>query len=135
MEIPRGNSREDAKARKQIIGDFYSKWISKHPDKKIWNRSLGAYIHIKYQSVNETKGQASVSYESTCAVLELTEVLENALVFKRKPAKNNDKNQRPYDQMVFLYHKGIRLLVGHQKSTDEYVQYCITAKKKASLGR
>ena len=31
--------------------------------------------------------------------------------------------------MIFLYHDGIRVLVGHQKSTDEYVQYCITAKK------
>ena len=134
MKIPRGNSREDAKTRKQIIGDIYSNWISKHPDKKVWNGSLGAYIHIKYQSQNETKGQASVSYESTCAVLRLTEILLNAIVVKRKPAKTNDKNQRPYDEMVFLYYKGIRLLVGHQKSTDEYVQYCITA-KKASLGR
>ena len=33
-----------------------------------------------------------------------------------------------------MYYNGIRLLVGHQPSKDEYVQYCITA-KKASLGR
>ena len=94
------------------------------------NKSLNALIHIKFQSINETRGQASVSYESTCAVLRLTEILERAVVAKRKPAKRNDKNQRPYDYMVLMYHDGIRLVVGHQKTKDEYVQYCISATKK-----
>lgn len=129
MDIPKGKTREEMKARKHIIGDFYSKWIAEHPDKKIWNESLKAFIHIKFQSINETKGRASISYESTQAVLRLTEVLEKAVVETKKPAKPNDKNQLAYDQMVFLYHDGIRLLVGHQKTTDEFVQYCITAKK------
>ncbi len=129
MKIPVGNSREDNKARKKIIMDFYAQWIAKHPDKKVWNKSLKAYIHIKFQSINETKGHASVSYDSTCAVLKLTEILEKATLEKTKPAKSNDKNQKAYDQMLFLCYNGIRLLVGHQKSTGEYVQYCITAKK------
>lgn len=127
--IPQGNSREDAKTRKRIIGDFYSKWIAKHPDKRIWNYSLRAYIHVKYQSINETKGRASISYESTCAVLQLTKLLKRATVVQRKQSKTNDKNQRSYDQMIILFYKGIRLLVAHQKSSDEYIQYCITAKK------
>lgn len=129
MEIPRGNSREDIQARKLLIKDFYAGWIAEHPDKKVWNKSLGAYIHVKFQSINETSGQASISYESTSAVLTLTDLLEKAVVSKVKPAKTNDRNQKPYDTMTFLYHNGIRLLVGHQKSTNEYVQYCITAKK------
>lgn len=128
MEIPRGTSPEDLKARKQIIADFYAQWNAKHPDKKVWNKSLNDYIHVKYQSLNETKGQASVSYDSTIAVLRLTEILEKAVVAKIKPAKKNDKNQKAFDQMVFMYYHGIRLLVGHQASKDEYVQYCITAK-------
>ena len=37
MEIPLGNSREDNKARKQIIKDFYASWIAEHPEKKVWN--------------------------------------------------------------------------------------------------
>ena len=130
-KIPKGNSREDIKARKQIIGDFYATWIAEHPDKIIWNESLNDYIHVKYQSINETKGQASISYESTCAVLNLTEVLEKAVVIKRKESKTNDKNQKAYDQMIIMSHKGTRLLVGHQSSTNEYVQYCITTKKSA----
>ena len=133
-EIPKGNTREDIKARKQIISDFYAAWCADHPEKRIWNKSLRAYIYVKYQSINETRGQASISYESTKALMDLTEILKNAIVTKRKPTKKNDKNQKAYDQMCFLYHRGIRLIVGYQKSTDEYVQYCIT-KNKASLGR
>ena len=116
MEIPKGNSREDINTQKQIIGDFYAKWNAEHSDKKVWNDSLRAYIHVKYQSINETKGQASISYESTKAVLRLTELLKKATVGKIKRAKPNDKNQKSFDQMVFLYHKGVRLLVGHQAS-------------------
>jgi len=129
MEIPKGNTREDIKARKQIIGDFYAKWIAKHPDKKIWNESLHAYIHVKFLSINETKGHAAFSRESTDAVFELTEILEKAVVLNRKETKKNDKNQKSFDQMVIMSHKGIRLLVGHQASKDEYIQYCIMAKK------
>ncbi len=127
--IPKGNTTEDIKTRKQIIGDFYAKWNAEHPDKKVWNESLHAYIHIKYQSINETKGHAAISYASTKAVLELTDILEKAVVIKRKESKKNDNNQKSFDQMVIMSHKGKRLLVGHQASKDEYVQYCITAKK------
>lgn len=129
MEIPRGTGREEARSRKRIIRDYFAKWIAEHPGKKVWNASLKSYIVVKYQSINETMGQASITFESTAAVFFLTEVLTKAVVTKRKVAKKNDKNQRPYDYMVFLDYKGIRLIVGHQKSTDEYVLYCIMAKK------
>ena len=135
VDIPKGNSKEDCKVRKQIIGDFYATWDAEHPDKKIWNKSLRAYIHIKYLSINETRGHASLSYKSTKAVFELTEILENAVLVKIKEAKSNDKNQKSFGRMLILSYKGYRLLVGHQTSKDEYVQYCITAKNKASLGR
>ena len=127
--IPQGTTAEDNKIRKQIIGDFYAKWIAEHPDKKIWNESLRAFIHIKFQSINETKGHAAFSYASTKSVFELTEILEKAVVIKRTAAKKNDKNQKSFDQMVIMSHKGRRLLVGHQASKDEYVQYCILGKK------
>ena len=127
--VPKGSTPEDIRVRKQIIGDFYAKWNAEHPDKKVWNESLQAYIHIKYQSINETRGHAAISYASTKAVLELSDILEKAVVINRKEAKKNDKNQKSFDQMLIMSHKGIRLLVGHQASIDEYVQYCITAKK------
>ena len=74
MEIPKGNSREDIKNRKQIIKDFYANWIAEHPEKKVWNKSLKAEIHIKYLSINETVGHASGTFESTDAVMSLTEI-------------------------------------------------------------
>ena len=39
--IPLGRSKEDIKAREQIIKDFYANWIAEHPDKKVLNHALG----------------------------------------------------------------------------------------------
>ncbi|MBQ3382054.1 MAG: hypothetical protein IJG54_01810 [Bacteroidales bacterium] len=114
MEIPEGTSREDIKARKKIIKDFYAKWIAEHPDKKVWNNSLKAFIHVKFLSINETVGHPSISYESTKAVLSLDSVLRNSVLRKTKQVKPNDKNQRSFSQMLFLYYNGIRLIVGKQ---------------------
>lgn len=125
MEIPQGNSREDNKARKQIIKDFYAFWIAEHPDKKIWNNSLKGFIHIKGQSINETAGHASLSYESTQAVFQMTEVLKEATVRETWVPKHGDKNQKPYSKMYLLRWKNYRLIVGFQKSKGELVQYYI----------
>ena len=130
MEIPRGNSRDYIKARRQIIKDFFAAWIAEHPEKKVYNKSLKAEIHVKFQSINETLGHAPISYESTLAVLNLTVLLCDAVKVKTKPAKTNDRNQRLYSDMVFLYLGEIRLIVGKQRSTGEYVQYCITKKQR-----
>ena len=129
MKIPQGNSREDNKARKQIIKDFYASWIAEHPDKKVWNINLHAYIHVKYWSINETAGQASKSYESTCEVLRLSEILSNAKHVKTMPPKKDDENQKPYSEILVMKHKSATLVVGKQKTKNEYVQYCISAKK------
>ena len=123
MEIPQGNSREDNKARKQIIKDYYASWIANHPDKKVWNKSLKRFIHIKGQSINETAGHASLSYESTHAVFELTEVLKEATVRETWVPKHGDKNQKPYSEMRLLRWKNYRLIIGYQKSKSELVQY------------
>lgn len=126
MDIPVGSSPDDIKIRKHIIGDFYASWIAKHPEKRIWNRSLNDYIYVKNQSINETKGHASGTYESTVAVLNLTEILQNAIVKEVKIRKQKDKNQKAFSKIVIMKHKNVKLTVGFQKSKGEYVQYCIT---------
>lgn len=126
MEIPRGNSREEIKARKQIIKDFYATWIAEHPEKKVYNKSLKADIHIKFLSINETVGHASGTYESTEAILRFTEILENARVVNRKPKKQEDKNQKLFSEIIILLYGAIKLTIGKQKNTGEYIQYCIT---------
>ena len=125
IEIPRGDSREDIKARKKIIGDFYARWIAEHPDKEVWNRSLQAFVHVKYQSINETAGHAALTYESTNAVLQLSTILSQAKLVGTLPRKYGDKNQKPYSKMLLFRWNRYRLIVGLQKSTGEYVQYYV----------
>lgn len=125
MEVPRGTSREDIILRRQIIKDFYASWCAEHPDKKVWNQSLQAYIHVKFQSINETAGHAALSYESTVAVTHLSEVLANAVPAGNLPRKYNDKNQKPYSKMILMRWNKCRLIIGLQKSTGEYVQYYV----------
>lgn len=126
MIIPSGSSPEDIKIRKQIISDFYAQWNAEHPDKKVWNKSLHAFIHVKFHSINETRGHASGTYESTEAVLHLTDILQNARISRQKPKKKEDKNQKIYSKMVIMRYGKIKLTVGYQKAKNEYVQYCIT---------
>ena len=125
IHIPKGNGPEENKARKKIIGDFYASWIAENPDKTVWNNSLQAYIHVKGQSINETKGHAAVSYKSTLAVSHLTEIMKNATVAEEWTPKHNDKNQKPYSKMLLMRWKTFRLIVGFQKSKSEYVQYYV----------
>ena len=128
-DIPTGNSAEDIRARARIIGDFYAKWIACNPEKKLWNTSLRGYIHVKYSSINETKGHAALSLESTRAVLSLTAILKRAVVVNIKKPKTNDRNQKCFDKMVIMSYRKTQLLVGHQTNKNQYVQYCITQKK------
>lgn len=127
ITIPTGTRREDIKVREKIIKNFYAKWISEHPDKKIWNEDLQDYICVKYQSINETYNKAARRYESTLAVFRLTEVLEKAVLKEERQTKPDDKNQKPYSNLLIMLYDGIKLTVGVQKSTQEKVQYCLTA--------
>ncbi len=130
VAIPKGDSKEDKKTRKQIIKDFYARWIASNPDKKIWNPALNAFIHVKGNSINETLGQASTSYESTLEVLRLTEILLEATLVKRIPPKRDSVNQKPYSEILIMRHKTAMLVVGKQETTGDYVQYCVSAKVK-----
>ena len=130
MEVPKGRSREDIKTRKQIIKNFYAKWIAMHQDKKVWNKALRAYIYVKFISINETSGQASISYESTLEVLRMAEIMANATLVKRMLPKPGDMNQKPYLEILVMNYKTAKLVVGKQRTTGEYVQYCITSMVK-----
>lgn len=92
-DIPAGHTKEDIKAREKLIKDFYAQWIAEHPEKKIWNRSLGAYINVKFLSINETYEKASRSYESTLAVYRLSEILEGAI---KTPSPNKPNKQQSH---------------------------------------
>jgi hypothetical protein len=125
-DIPLGRTKEDIKARERLIKDFYAQWIAEHPDKKVWNRSLGAFIHVKFLSINETYEKAARNHESTLAVFRLTEILENAIVIGEKTINPKTRNQKQFEKLLVLKYANVKLTVGLQRSTQELVQYCIT---------
>lgn len=133
--IPAGHTKEDIKVREKLIKDFYAQWIAEHTDKKIWNKSLGAFINVKFLSINETYEKASRSYESTCAVFRLTEILELAVKIGEQPAKRNTRNQKQFEKLIIMQHGDVKLTVGLQRSNLDLVQYCITVPSRPTFGR
>ena len=127
METPQGNSREEVKLRDQIIKDFYAGWIAENPEKKMWNKDLQDYILVKYLSITETAEKAARQYESTLAVMRLSELLTKSKKVAEVPPKKGTKNQKPFLKMYIMQLDNIKMTVGLQKSTGDKVQYCITA--------
>ena len=124
-EIPKGKEREDIKSRRQIIKDYYTFWVTKHPDKKVWNESLREYIYVKNRSYNEILGHAPRSYESIYAFTQLTELLQRARYVESLQPKMRDQNQKIFSRLFLLRWKNCRVLVGHQKSTGDTMLYYI----------
>lgn len=129
-DIPVGKTREDIKTRERIIKEFYAKWIAENPTKKVMNCELGQYIRVKFLSINETYEKAARSYDSTLAVLRLTEILEKACLVKEISPKRNTSNQKQFERMLVMRYENIRLTVGLQRSCQELVQYCITVPQR-----
>ena len=127
MIIPQGNSREEVKQRDKIIKDFYAGWIAENPEKKMWNEDLQDYILVKYLSINETAEKAARQYESTLAVMKLSELLTKSKKVAEVPPKKGNRNQKPFLKMYIMQLDNIKMTVGLQKSTGDKVQYCITA--------
>ena len=93
------------------------------------NKWLKNNIFVKYQSINETYSKASRTYDSTLAVFQLTEILENAELVDEVIPKNN-KNQKQYDKILYMKYKNIKLTVGLQRTNKDFVQYCITVPRQ-----
>ena len=130
MEIPQGNTPADNKSRRQIIKDFYARWMSEHPDKKVWNKSLKAYIKVNNQSVNEILGHASRSMEATTAQLFLTDILSTAIFVEYRPPQCRNNNQKKFSKMLFLKWKSSRVLVGQRKTSGDLELYYISGGQK-----
>lgn len=131
-DVPMGDTAEDRRARNRLIRQFYHQWLSNNDDKRVFNKSLNDYIYVKYISINETAGHASLRYLSTLAVLQLDAILPNAILKESKPINAKTKNQKGFKRMLIMEYlcPGIglvRLTVGQKGSDDTKVQYCITA--------
>jgi len=123
--IPKGREKEDLKTREKIINEIYRKWFDNNPDKCAYNRNLKDYIHIRFESVNETINKAARAYQSTMIMFQLTDILQNATVTGYEKPKQN-KNQSKYTQMIIMQWKNAKLIVGVRKDKKK-IQYSITA--------
>ena len=112
QDIPIGRTKEEIKIRERLIKEFYSQWIAEHPDKKVLNFALGKFISVKFLSINETYEKAARNYESTLAVFNLTEILQNAMLVEELPAKRNTRNQKQFEKLLVLQYKDVKLTVG-----------------------
>lgn len=130
--MPSGDTVEDRRTRNRLIRQFYFQWMGKHEDRKVFNTSLNDFIYIKYISVNETAGHASLRYLSTLAVLQLDAILPNAILKDSRPVNPKTKNQKGFKRMLIMEYNCpaiglVRLTVGQKRSDGSKVQYCITA--------
>jgi len=131
FNVPQGSSPDVIERREKIIYSFYEQWKEENPEKKIYNRNLRDYIHIRNISINETARHASKRYLSTLAVLQLDAILSCAhKVSYEKPEKRD--NQLSFKAMLIMEHNcpgigPVKLTVGIRHKTLLKVQYCITA--------
>lgn len=131
-DIPTGDSTEDKRRRHHIILFFYHQWKERNPEAKRYNLSLKDDINIRYVSIEETAGQASTTYLSTLAVLQLDAILTNAVLVDTTPANPKKKNQKGFKSMLRMFYNcpglgPVKMMVGVRQSDKSKVQYCITA--------
>ena len=80
-----------------------------------------------WKYLRETAEKAARQYESTLAVMRLSELLTKSKKVAEVPPKKGTKNQKPFLKMYIMQLDNIKMTVGLQKSTCDKVQYCITA--------
>lgn len=132
LDVPFGDTVEDRRLRQRIIKQFYYDWIARHEDQRVYNKSIDDYIYVKYISINETAGHASLRYLSTLAVLQLDEILPNAVLKSSRRADPKTNNQKGFSKMLLMSYDcpglgQVRLVVGVKGSDGTKVQYCITS--------
>ena len=131
-DIPTRDSTEDRRKRQNLIYSFYENWKHKNPAQKKYNISLKEDINIRAVSLDETAAQASLTYLSTLAVLQLDAILTNAWTVKTVPSKAASKNQRSFERMLIMEYVctgvgRVKMTVGVRRKDKKKVQYCITA--------
>ena len=129
--IATGNTKEDKKQRKQFIIDFYGKWIVANPTKRLHNKSLDTFIEVRFLSLEETAGHASLNYKSTEAITFLSEIVENAIALSDKKGniisempRGNVKNQSRFSKLFVMRHEKagfgkIKLTVGELRGSGQ----------------
>jgi len=123
--IPKGMEKANLKAREKVISEIYRRWFDRNQDRCVYNIDLKDFIHIRFESLNETINKAARNYQSTIAIFRLNDILQKAKVTGYEKPKQN-KNQSKYIQLIIMRWKSAKLIVGVRKDKKK-IQYCITA--------
>lgn len=131
-DIPTGDTTEEKRRRHKIILSYYHRWKERNPEAKRYNLSLKDDINIRFVSIKETAGHASLTYLSTLAVLQLDAILTNAVYIETLPANHKKNNQKGFESMLRMSYScpgigTVKMMVGVKHSDKSKVQYCITA--------
>lgn len=129
--IPMGGTITEIRERETIIKEMLHKWGTENPERKVFNNALEDYIWIKGISVIEAREHSAKSYRSTLAILNIDEVLKNALPVRRLPTKKGYRNQAIFAYMLVMVYRHeeigtIKVTVG-VKSNEQRIEYGITA--------
>lgn len=129
--IPKGTSYEDERIRKELIYSFIKKWKEEHEDPTIFNIDLSEFVKINQVFLIEATAHASKSYLSTKAVFQFEEVIRNAVKIGISKPKPDNKNQKPFqDMLIMKYHAEdlgtVKLTIGVRFKSHEKVQYGIS---------
>jgi hypothetical protein len=134
--IPKGNEKEDLKARETVIWAMLGKWLSQNPLKRKKNIDLQDFIYLRFDGMQETVNKAARNFKSTMAIYSLDYILENAV--KSSTDLPKSKRQSKFAEMLIMYantndyipyFEKIKMLVGvtKQKKDARKIQYSITA--------
>ena len=100
---------------------------------------FGVIVFDVVDSFDYVYPDASRSYLSTLAVLQLDAILTNAKIVSTAGSKNNG-NQKPFEKMIIMKYDCvwiglIKMTVGVRRRTHEKVQYCIIICLKNAQGQ
>lgn len=134
--IPIGNTKEAYKARQDIINKFWHQLKEKYktPEEfKIYNNHLKEYIYLRAISLIEAKEHSAKNNLSTRAFLLLEDVLADARPVGRVKVKQDDSNQKAFQQMLIMTHHcdgigRVKLTIGvkKKKGEEQKIEYSLT---------
>lgn len=134
--VPIGNTKEAYQARQDIINKFWHQLKEKYKtpeDFKIYNNYLKEYIFLRAISLIEAKEHSAKTNLSTRAFLLLEDVLADARSVGRVKVKEDDSNQKSFQQMLIMTHHcdgigRVKLTIGvkKKKGEEQKIEYSLT---------
>lgn len=130
--IPKGGSQKEIQQRRQIIHNYIQAWRAEHADDpRVFNDNLNEYIKVTQVFLLESVSHAAKRYQSTKAVLQMSQIMSKASIVGITNKKEGNSNQRAFEKMIVMRYQSkelgnVKMTVGVRNRTHEKVEYSIT---------